>query len=351
MTKYYDSITPKVREYFNVLSEDFPEWLNEYIATPALQRIGHISMDCGCDYSALFPNHPWYSNLDHSVGVALIIWHFTKDKAQTLSGLLHDIATPVFKHCIDFMNGDTEHQESTEERTESIIRESKELMELLNRDNITVEQVADYKIYPIADNSSPCLSADRFEYNFSSGLLFHDVWTIETLKECYDDVSVMHDEKGQIELGFNTISIAEKYVKTLSKLWPWWINDADRISMQFLADTCKEMNEKGFLTIDDLYTLPEKEIIEKVYNCGDEKIARNFKKYQEATVCFPSDELVEDKYCINVKAKRRYINPLVSEGDTFGRIADISEIAKNAIDEYMQVRGEGYVYFDFNLEK
>lgn len=53
-------------------------------------------MDCGCDYTNLFPRHEWYSNLDHSVGVALIIWNFTHDKKQTLAGLFHDIATPVF---------------------------------------------------------------------------------------------------------------------------------------------------------------------------------------------------------------------------------------------------------------
>ena len=74
--------------------------------------------------------------MDHSVGVALIIWNFTKDKKQTLAGLFHDIATPIFKHCIDFMNGDYETQESTEELTTCIIKNSKEIMALLERDNI-----------------------------------------------------------------------------------------------------------------------------------------------------------------------------------------------------------------------
>ncbi len=70
-------------------------------------------MDCGNDYTNLFPKHPWHSNLDHSVGVALILWNFTHDKKQTLAGLFHDIATPTFKHCIDFMIGDYQKQEST----------------------------------------------------------------------------------------------------------------------------------------------------------------------------------------------------------------------------------------------
>ena len=63
-------------------------------------------MTCGTDYTHIFNNKFFYSNLEHSIGVALIVWHFTKNKKQTLAGLFHDISTPVFKYCIDFMNGD-----------------------------------------------------------------------------------------------------------------------------------------------------------------------------------------------------------------------------------------------------
>ena len=187
MKNYLDTINEETKEYFKILSPEFPTWLLEYINTPEMQRISKISLSCGTDYSKCFNVKYWYSNLDHSVGVALIIWHFTHDKKQTLAGLFHDIATPTFKHCIDFMNGDSEHQESTEERTEEIIRNSKKIMELLHRDGIKIEEVVDYHIYPIADNDTPMLSADRFEYTFSSGLVFHRVWELEAIKEIYDN--------------------------------------------------------------------------------------------------------------------------------------------------------------------
>ena len=103
MKNYLDAINEEVREYFKILSPEFPTWLLEYIDTPEMQRIHGTSMSCGTDYSKLFNIKYWYSNLDHSVGVALIVWHFTHDKKQTLAGLFHDIATPTFKHCIDFM--------------------------------------------------------------------------------------------------------------------------------------------------------------------------------------------------------------------------------------------------------
>lgn len=351
MKNYYDNISIKLKDYFSVLSNEFPEWLHEYINTPEMMRIDNISMDCGCDYTNLFPKHEWHSNLDHSVGVALIIWNFTKDKKQTLAGLFHDIATPVFKHCIDFMNGDSENQESTEERTRDIIKNSKEIMKLLERDDIKLEEVEDYKIYPIADNSTPRLAADRFEYNFCCGYIIHpEIWNIDDLRECYQDIDVLINEDGIKELGFRHLEKAEKYIATVSKLWPWWINDADRTSMQFLADICKSMNIEGYLTIDDLYTLSESKIIDMIKNCNDEYLSSRFVKYENAKTCYRTDNKIDDKYCVNVKGKRRYINPLVEEGNIKGRAYDLSESVRKNIDNYMMIPIDGYTYLDFEFK-
>ena len=128
--KYIDSVDKKVLDYFNVLEPNFPEWLNDYIETKELLKQRYISVTCGTIYSDLFESDFFFSSLDHSVAVALIVWHFTHDKKQTLSGLFHDIATPVFKHCVDFLNGDYMTQESTEDLTSKIIGSSKEIMDL-----------------------------------------------------------------------------------------------------------------------------------------------------------------------------------------------------------------------------
>lgn len=102
MNNYINNLHPEIKEYFKILSPEFPDWLVDYIDTLPMQRLKDISMNCGLDYCKLFNIQYWYSTLDHSVAVALIIWHFTHDKKQTLAGLFHDIATPAFKHCIDF---------------------------------------------------------------------------------------------------------------------------------------------------------------------------------------------------------------------------------------------------------
>lgn len=348
---YLDSLNnDEIKEYFKILSPEFPEWLLEYIDTPAMQRINGSSMSCGTDYTKVFNVRYWYSNLHHSIGVALIVWNFTHDKKQTLAGLFHDIATPTFKHCIDFMNGDSEHQESTEERTEQIIRNSKEIMSLLDRDNIRIDEVSDYHIYPIADNDTPMLSADRFEYTFSSGLVFHRIYELDDIKKIYNNVCILKNENGIDELGFRDMEICEEYICKISNLWPEWISDKDRTVMQFIADIVKSMNVKGYITIDDLYTLSEKEIIDRILNCEDTYLSNSFCKFQNATSVYGSETPIENKYCTHVKGKRRYIIPLTKFNGEVHRINEVSNKAADKINNYLNSKTSTYTGFDFDFK-
>ena len=216
--KYIDSVDKRVLDYFNVLEPNFPEWLNDYIETKELLKQRYISVTCGRIYSNLFEIDFFFSSLDHSVAVALIVWHFTHDKKQTLSGLFHDIATPAFKHCVDFLNGDYMTQESTEDLTSKIISSSKEIMDLLKRDNIKLEEVDDYHIYPVADNDTPKLSADRLEYSLSNALLTNKLLNIDEIKKIYNDVILDKDEDGTLELSFKSKDTALEFVKITSKI-------------------------------------------------------------------------------------------------------------------------------------
>lgn len=338
----------EIIEFHKILSDEFPKFLKPYIQTPEMQRIDKISISCGTDYCGIYNPPYFYSNLDHSIGVALIIWNFTKDKAATLAGLFHDISTPVFKHCIDFMNNDHENQESTEERTEQFIKKSPQICSLLEKDGINIDQVVDYKNYPIADNETPKLSADRLEYNFSSGLSFKRVWTLEKIKKIYADLIIIKNEDGIDELAFKSTLICEECIKTISKLWPAWVDTNDRTTMQFLADIINDMIVHKYICIDELYTLSEEQIIEKIKFKSNESIANNFLEFEKVKEAKSSDFKIEGKYCINVKSKTRYINPLVINGQ---RIYDISNKSKKLIDGYILFKKEGWTYFDFKYQE
>lgn len=261
MENYFNTLNEEIKNYLKILSPEFPKWLIEYIDTPEMIRLNGIGMSCGTLYTKVYNDKYFYSSLTHSIAVALIIWNFTHDKKQTLAGLFHDIATPTFKHCIDFMNGDSERQESTEERTEQIIKNSKEIMKLLTRDNIKIEEISDYHIYPIADNDAPKLNSDRLEYTLSGGLYQKRVFDTKKIEKYYNNICILKNEDDISEMGFKDLKICEEFIHDISLLWPRWIEDEDRVSMQIIADIIRTMNIKGFITIDDLYNLSEKEVI------------------------------------------------------------------------------------------
>ena len=334
-----------MKEYLKILSNEIPDFLNDYINTPQMQKLSEISVSCGTYYTKLFDKMVWYSSLDHSIAVSLIVWNFTKDKKQTIAGLFHDIATPVFKHSIDFMNGDYKKQESTEELTTQIIRESKEIMSLLKRDGIKIEDVDNYHIYPIADNDTPMLSADRLEYTLSNGLgACKNIWNMEDVKEIYENIEIQKNEQGIEELGFKDIKIAEKFVKGMRILSNSYIDNKTKFSMQFLADIMKIMSSQNLITKKDLYELSEKEVIEKIEKCDYAEISQKFDMWKNAHEIKESDEKVKDKYCVSIDAKIRYINPLVNGI----RISEISEVAKEEIQKALEFKTKKYAYLDFD---
>ena len=352
MEDFFNNLNEEVKEYLKILSPEFPEWILEYINTPEILRLDGVGMSCGTSYTRVYNDKFYYSTLTHSIAVALIIWHFTNDKKQTLSGLFHDIATPTFKHCIDFMNGDSEHQESTEERTEQIIRNSKQIMSLLERDNIKIEEVSDYHIYPIADNDSPKLSADRFEYTMSGGLYQEIVFDTEDIKKYYNNVTILQNEDGIIELGFKDKEICESFMHKIPKLWTRWVEDEDRLCMQFIADIVKSMNIKGYITIDDLYKYSDKEVLKLIENCEDTYLSNALNNYKNATkeLVYKSDEENNEIYCTSVKGKKRFINPLVKLDNKVYRIKDVSSQANNDINNFLNMKLHKYIGFKFDFK-
>ena len=342
MNRYYDNASKEIKEYFKVLEPNFPEWLNEYINTKELLSQQYISVTCGTIYSDLFESKFFFSSLDHSVAVALIVWHFTLDKKQTLSSLFHDIATPVFKHCVDFLNGDYMTQESTEDLTTNIIKNSKEIMKLLERDNIDVSEIDNYHMYPIADNDTPKLSADRLEYSLSNALFTYELLDLDAIAEIYNDIEIEKNEKGEVELGFKTKKIARNFVKVTSRLSVIYREDRTRYSMQLIADILKRLSDENKITKEDLYKLKESDVISIIENSKYSKI---FNIWKYAKKVKTSKEKPENVYYVHHGAKVRYIDPLFN-GE---RMSKCCKIAKKYIDNNLAYDMNNYVYLDFNF--
>lgn len=336
----------KHHKYYTILSGEIPSFLFDYMNIPELRRISEIGLNCGTDYTNLFHNLYFYSRLDHSIGVALIIWKFTHDPKQAVAGLLHDIATPCFSHCIDYLHKDYMQQEATEAKTKEIILSSRQLLHQLEKDGIPAEDVIDYKKYPIADNPSPKLSADRLEYTLSSGITFSHAWHLEDIHKIYSDIAVFTNEEGNPELGFQTVETAENFVSGASRMWYLFQGNKDKLVMQFWADMVKALINRRIITEDDLYQLPEKEVVAIIQRCGNSKLKKAFANFQQASFICEGAEKPEHKYAINICTKKRYINPLVNGV----RVTDISKKAEKMIHDFIDYQAPAYGWFNFPLQ-
>jgi len=231
-----------------------PEFIGRLSESPSLRRLEGVGMNCGCEYTSLhrFERTAPYSRFSHSLGASLIVWHFTADVRQSVSALLHDIATPVFAHVIDFMHDDHVRQESTEDGTLEIIRSDRKLVSLLEEMGLAPEDVCDYHLFPIADNETPRLSSDRLEYTVGNmiGYGFADRNTAESL---YRDITVGKNEYGEDELVFRSIEKASAFARLSLRCSKVYTSDEDRYAMQILAELIHDCVERGLFREDILY--------------------------------------------------------------------------------------------------
>lgn len=341
-------------EYHKILcpESDYPEFIKKYLEVPALKRLGGVGLLCGTDWTPLYKNRLYYSRLDHSVGVALIVWHFTHDKAQTIAGLLHDISTTVFSHVSDFRKGDALTQTFTEGPTASIIRGDSQLQALLAADGLTNEQVEDYHIYPVADNEIPQLSADRLEYMFPSGMALDGSWTMEEIKRCYNDIEILTNEDGNPELGFKTVEIAEEYCRHFCMIGHILQLNENKLTLHLLGQIMNLAENLGVVKEEEFMMLSEAQIIEKLENWSknfkenqreefraDKKsfLYCLFKAFRTMTSIEHTRTALQDKeyFCVNLKVKQRYINPLVQlENGSALRLYEVSKKARKIIDDF-----------------
>ena len=310
-----------------IYSNEIPDFIKEIANTPAMLRLDDIGMNCGCEYTSfpLFAGLEKYSRYYHSIGVALIVWHFTHDKKQSTAGLLHDISSPAFAHVIDFMHGDYLTQESTEDGTLTIIEKSTEIQQLLKKYGMKTAEVADYHLYPIADNDTPRLSADRLEYTIGN-IVNYKLASYEKAKELYDNLIVGTNEENQQEIMFTDKGKALEFAKLSLQCSRIYVSDEDRYAMQRLAELLKECIIRGIISESDLYH-GETPVIEKLMR--NDFSASEWQKFRSYSTIVRTANNPDSRI---IYAKKRHINPFING---LGRVGDIFSEYGDALREYL----------------
>ena len=335
---------PEIQEYFNILCDnDFPTFIIPLF--PAVESLNDIGMFCATDYNQLdlFNLKYWYSIFNHSVATACIVWHLTKCKNQTRIAFLHDIGTPAFNHCVDFMLKDTINQESSERELIQIINSNYYLKELLEVYKIDINLFRDISKFPVIENKIPKLCADRLEGVMSTCLVWLKIWDLQDIRKFYKHIIVSTNEFNEPEISFNDFDACNfffegslEYAKALQSC-------EDKLSLNYIGDMLNYMIKNDIIRFKDLYTLTEEDIINRIIYGDDENLKKIWARFTNMDKVYRSDTFVENKYCISINSKKRYVDPFLHNR---GRISEISFIAKSQLEDYLKFKDSEYCYID-----
>lgn len=298
-------------------NNEIPDFLQKYLNVPSLLRLKEIGYFCGMDYASknIYSFEEKISRYDHSLSVALLTWHFTKDKKATLAGLFHDIGTPCFSHVIDYMNKDYETQESTEAFTENIIKNDKLLRKYLEEDNIKVEDIINFKKYTIVDNKRPKLCVDRLDGIILTGYAWVKNLNKENIKEIVDNLDIFINEDDEQELGFKTLKSARLAYETNQEIDEYCHSKEDNYMMELLANITKKAINNNVVQYNDLFILDEDSLLNKIKNSGIEDLNRMLYEFENIKI-----EEIDNIKIENIKS--RSLNPIINNK----RLEDMEKI-------------------------
>lgn len=296
---------PNINEYLNMLGP-IPDFLIKYLDLNILKRLKKVGYFCGMDYGSkeVYDFAYLINRYDHSLSTALLTWRFTNDKKQTLAALFHDISTPCFSHVIDYMNKDYENQESTEEKTDSILRSSRKLKALLKEDNLTIDDITDFKSFTIVDNHRPKLCADRIDGIILTSLGWTKTLTMEEIPNIINNIEVEINEDNEPELGIKSREVAELLCDLNKEIDIICHSNEDNYMMELLAEITKYAIDNNYIEYDNLYKYNEDKLFNLLNSINDNTLQILLNLFKNVTL----EEITIKEL---PKLKRRLINPLV----------------------------------------
>jgi hypothetical protein len=144
--------------------------LLDLINSDALQQLNGISQH---GITALLGITPPFSRFEHSVGAMLLVRQLGGAIGEQVAALLHDVSHTAFSHVIDFVFDDHSGQSYHEEKKEAFVSRS-DIPSVLGRHGMDWREFLDETRFPLLEQPSPALCADRLDY-FLRDLEFLDL--------------------------------------------------------------------------------------------------------------------------------------------------------------------------------
>ena len=166
-------------------------------------------------------------------------------------------------------------------------------------------------------------------------------WTLDEIRQNFAQVCVLENERGLPELGFAELGAAQLYTERFCAIGRLLQQNEDKVAMQLMADVLSRALSCGFVTEEELYALAEAELISRfeslAASSSDERFARLFRTFRTMERVEHTDSPLPDAYCVSLRVKRRYVDPLVASpaGTRSQRISTLDTRAASCIAELL----------------
>ena len=339
--EYIHTRKNEIKSIHDIYNDENSKILELFNEIPEINRLEHISEVSGINITKFFGGLNQSTILDHCMGVALILEKYTNEEKQVIAGLLHGLNTPAFNEASKHMN-----EKLNEKSIYDVIVGSDKLFEYFLNNNIDLQDICDYSKYPLAKSDGIKLDAESIENVLRISYFLGNI-TLKELKEIYDDITVTKNEDGILEFAFDNYNIAEKFCKLSIDVARKHRSYESKISMKIVATLLELMLKREEINSEDLYKYADKAIYEIGINSSDRRISEGWQKLKEIDKLYTKFNPVEDKFCVKVNVKARYIDPLVKLKGGYVRISRVSLELKEEINQFLNSDTDLYMYADF----
>ncbi len=338
---YIDDRGNNAKEIHMIYNKNISDIIKTLVDIPEIARLQHISETSGAAITKFSGFDGQYSILDHCVGVALILDKFAKDEKQIIAGMLHGINKTAFSEAIRHMSVPFEEKSVYE-----AVVASDEIFDYLLKHNIELKDVCDYSAYSLAKAKGNRLDANSLENILHTSYILNSINKRE-LKEIYNDITVTTNEDDLPEFAFNTYAVGEKFCKMSLDVAKKYRSYEAKIAIKAVATLLELMLKRGEINREDLYKYGDKAIYEIGVNSSDKRISGGWKELRRLDKVYTKFNPVENKFCVKVDLKVRYIDPLVRLKGGFIRASKVSINLKEEISQFENTDTDLYMYGDF----
>jgi HD superfamily phosphohydrolase len=270
--------------------------LQELLGSASIVRLQHLGQ-YGLPAS-LYPEFPWVSRYEHSVGVMLLLRKLGASVTEQAAGLLHDVSHTAFSHVMDWVM-ERPDQDFQDNRHRAVL-ERAEIPEILARYNIALDAVAEYYDHRLLEQPAPALCADRVDYALRE---FKDWAAPGSVEHCVQSLTVY---KGKI--AFANKEAASAFAMGYSRCErEHWGGASSMLRYELLATAIKRGFALGVLT-EEIMDTDDETVLALLRKSNDPVITTSLQRLAQP---LEASALEQARKTLHVKKKFRYIDPVI----------------------------------------